>query len=512
MHPVSKTCSFISSSIQNEYPFIGAVGAGLVFGGWIGFFGAGATYILGKRVCHGCQFPRAIQNIQRKIFGHCIKDGGAKATLLKAVLETVPTQNFDKWNQFKLDRDFLRRIKPKEWASILDQIKGLDRTSLSMKVLDAFELGKWDHPIFKRPNWLLLAFYAYLEGLLEEKYLPKLILFDACCKETTPNYGVRTFQLIDQKGNIDPDAIAICKREMKGLFNNKCIQSVIETLCNLPPEMSQFFQIQQPIDSRSLLKKLSLLPFFPFLAEDASSNAFVLTVFPPEFVYEILKVRFGENAVRPNPVIGYFKKEMMSSAGKRVISLAFSDYVKLPEALHKFPVTPLVVYAHDANYHLFIDSANIHKPAWNEIGKEFAKKSETDIVRFIFDGDFPSYRHQIKQNPGPLVFFEETLTEHDELFWSSLIVAVLSQSKDLARDVGVFCCYLKEHSEEWNIKYGLSFDKLKNFLIKMKSRIPPPDPYQPHPKIEFHVIRMLAKEMGLSKEFKLWPRFPKLEF
>lgn len=513
MYPVSRVGNYVSSSIRNEYILIGAVGGGFAFGGWVGAVGAGATYFLGKTVCRSCQFPRAIQNIQTRLIGPSIEQVAyaKKDSLLKAVLKTDRIQNFASWSTLRTERDFLRRIPLGEWNSLLDKIRGLDREFLSLEVIDAFQLGKWNHPIFKHPEWPVLAFYVYLEGLLEEKYLPKLILFDACFRETSPTYGVRTFQLIDRKGDVNAEAFEIIQRGMKGYFSEQCVKALVEKLRGLPPEVSQFFQIQQPKESSDTFDVLTNTRFHPFLSEDTSGKNYIQTVLPPEFVHEILKVRFGQTTRSPNTVLGFFQKEKMSLVDRRVVALSLRDHVKLPPTLHSFRSTPLGYYQHDAIYHLFVDSANIHRPAWIEIAKFFKEEGEPGMAACIFDGDFPPYRSTIKAKPDAERFLGKSL-EKDELFWGTLVDVALTRCQDTPdKAVDLFWDYLTLHSEEWNQNYGLSMDGLHQFLRNMSERVGPPDEHCLSLREPQHIMRLLAKKAGLQKEYKLWEGFPSFE-
>ncbi len=447
---------------------------------------------------------------------HPASESAPNATLekelsLQAVLQKDPVDCFAVWRNLRKEREFLRRIPLGEWNNFIEKIGKLDRDSLSLEAIDAFQLGKWEHPIFKHPEWPLLAFYAYLEGLLEEKYLPKLILFDACCAEASADYGVRTFQLIDRKGNIDHTALKIIQEGMKESSSEQCIQDLVEKLRKSPPEMSQFFQIQQRKEASETFYNLTRTGFHPFLYEDDNEN-YIQTVLPPEFVHEILQARFGETTRMPNPVLGYFKKEKMSLVDRRVVSLSLRDHIKLPQQLHDFSSTPLGYYQHDAIYHLFVDSANMHRAAWIEIAKLFKDAEESDIAERIFDGDFPPYRSAIHVTPQAESLCGKRLEKNDELFWGSLIAgALINFRDDPEKAVDLFWNYLETHSLEWNQNYGLSIESLRQFLLEMSVRIMPPNKLGLSLRDGDHILRLLAKKAGLQKEFKLWEGFPSFE-
>jgi hypothetical protein len=131
------------------------------------------------------------------------------------------------------------------WDKLLTKIKQLDSSPVTPESIKAFQKGEWNHPIFKIPQWSLLAFVAYLNGLLEERYVPKLLLFHACQQETCRDCEVSTFQIFDNLGNLHEDSLKTFQKGLKGYFTAQCISKIVERLRQLPPESSQFFEIQQ---------------------------------------------------------------------------------------------------------------------------------------------------------------------------------------------------------------------------------------------------------------------------
>ncbi len=497
--------------IRKKYVFVGSIGIGFAVGGLGGALGVGAAYLAGKKICQTCDCSRAIQNIYSRLFGKTQH----LDELLSAVLKTNPVDNFATYHKLRKKRDFLRRSQLEEWNGLLNKIGTLNRSPLSIAAIEAFRLGKWDHPIFKHQDWPVLVFYAYLEGLLEEKYLHKLVPFDACCRETHPNHPVRTFQLIDRERNVNPEALAVLQRGMEGYFSKQCIKAIVEKLRALPPETSQFFEIHQSKEASDTFHYLTYTDFHPFLCQDAFGKNYIQTVLPPEFVYEILKVRFGKNARRPNPVLGYHKIEKMSLVDQRVVALSLGDYIKLPKQLHDFTSTPLGYYQHDAIYHLFVDSANKHRAAWIEIAQLFKIKKEETIVEHLFDGDFPPYSRSIRANPQlePLSLCRKPLEKDDEKFWGMFIMIVARWHKTMSPDsaVDLFCEYLQVHSEKWSRDYGLSINSLRQFALGVSKRIKAPNKNGHCLSEPEHLMRLLGKKLGLEKEFQLWPGFPSYE-
>lgn len=462
----------------------------------------------------------------------CILKGGLSASLsnkikspeeiaaLKAVLAKNPMERLRGYEEVK-KKDMLRRIPKEEWERLLAMITALNRDFLTLEALDGFRLGRWDHAIFKTTDWHLLAFYAYLEGLIEESHFSKLILYYSCCAEASVPHGVRTFQLINNDETVNDVALAALKSEMKEYFDDECIKELVGKVRALPPEESQFFQIQRRINDstisqnhpNALFYDFNRIRFRLFSSTEALENetVYTQTVLPLDLWHEILKTKFQSNARKPNPVLGFHKIEKMSDKDQRVVSLALGEQVKLPNTIDHIGATPLGHYFHDAIYHLFTDSSNMHRAVWIQIAKHFKENGLPKTAKKIFDGDFIAYRwnaHLTKDSPDK--FLGKKLEKNEELFWDSLIRFALRGTLKTSAEEQVelfFQCFDK-YAKEWEEMYGLSRQSLHSFLLGYKgigapSRI----------AIDFcsvkHVIYLFAQKLGLQDVFGLWEEYPK---
>jgi hypothetical protein len=162
--------------------------------------------------------------------------------------------------------------------------------------------------------------------------------------------------------------------------------------------------------------------------------------------------------------MGYFKKEKLSLLDQRVVSLALGRHIQLPKKLHHYNATPLQYYQHDATYHLFIDSANIHRGAWIELATHFKQLGNTQLAEFLFDGELIQYRNLIHEEP-------ETKQDH-EVFWNNLISVIYLRCDHIdeaTKIIAQFWHYYSNHLEKWAIDHRLTKEDLCSFLIEKKT-------------------------------------------
>jgi hypothetical protein len=117
MHPVNRVGNYLAPSFRNECLLIGAVGGGFAVGGWAGALGAGATYLIGKKICRHCPFPRAVQNIYSTFFGSSMTQ---TAPLQNGISGKVaPSPTIQKVND---DLYIARRIQDNDLTFILSRL------------------------------------------------------------------------------------------------------------------------------------------------------------------------------------------------------------------------------------------------------------------------------------------------------------------------------------------------------------------------------------------------------
>lgn len=379
----------------------------------------------------------------------------------------------------KFKTDFLRRIPKEEREAILKQIDLL-KEPLSQQELKAFINGEWSHSIFKQENWPLLALKAYLEGLLNETTVSKLFLYDRCVLESTELYPMRTYQIVENDQG--KSSWAAFKKFSVGLgqyYSVKEKETIVEKLMKMPLSTGQFFTVTRPslfdtyqkIDSDAKAKKLidvcSYLIYgqFPFLQIDQDCQL----VIPPELLNIIYEVKFGGNAIKTNPVIGYFKIEKLSNKDSRVVAIP-CRYVSQASMVHRHSCTPLTGYHHDAAYHCFLESGNVHRPAWIELA--FACKEIPKILPTLFDRECGLYTRPDTHFPNA----GRDLHHNDEKFYYSLSylygrIKRKFETSTAIQMLALMVQYISQNASEWQSKYHLNLQQLERLYQKEKRSV-----------------------------------------
>jgi len=176
-----------------------------------------------------------------------------------------------------------------------------------------------------------------------------------------------------------------------------------EILSKFSPEETQFFMTPvAPIlpkeEYRSRLSKgqvdvyNSLIQdrFTLLLNIDQPNGIIKQIVVPPRLYSALLEAKFGENAMRIDPILGYSSKEKLSDTEKRIQGIP-CPFVQMPKTVHHVIDTrdPLALFWHDQS-HLYIESANPHRPFWTELAQSFKDKDPALYV-ILLDRNFPLY-------------------------------------------------------------------------------------------------------------------------
>lgn len=298
-------------------------------------------------------------------------------------------------------RDFIKRISQDEW----DQVMAVERRRASDEEVEDLRWGRWDRPIFQEANWIYSAFDAYLENRLDQETMCTLFLYDACCKtrekEGTPLKSLQAHQLYDEHGRINKGVLHVLKEATKEYLSPEQFLQLIETFKSWPAHRTQFFAITRFDDP--LLRdiahpnELNWGLFVRRLGLCDGVERVQQMVVPPHLMYAIHKAKWGDNAMLPDPALGFSWKEKLSDTSKRVVSIP--SFFLLPERVHEMRADPLSIYHHDLVYHLAIESANPHRKIWADFAK-FLGKAEHGaswMVPIVLDREFINYIRNKKE-------------------------------------------------------------------------------------------------------------------
>ena len=361
--------------------------------------------------------------------------------------------------------NFLRRIPEEAWSAILRKIDELN-ISLSTEILESLSLGKWDHPIFDTADWIYIAFHAYLEGKWDIDTMCKLFLYDACQKQAQKDQKIaRTYQLINGQGKINRRALALLTRATDGYLS---AEELVQTFSQMAPEKSQFFALEDPQDA-----------LFDFITNPNTPGAphwTLLTVrirrvlwqivASPDFIYALHRAKFGENAIRPIPILGYSQTEKLSDPEARVV--AIPSMVALPEQVHNLSCNPLGMYHHDIVYHHALESANIHRPVWIQFAHFLKEKGQEWMFPIALDRELISYIRTPRENPPEnfwigldcqfLLFLVSPKPKTSDLSLLDRVILLTDSFTDLCTQ------FYREYGAQLEEQYGLTLSSLANTL------------------------------------------------
>lgn len=308
------------------------------------------------------------------------------------------------------ERNFFSRISRAQKRSLTTKLEKLKDQPLSEEALRAFSEGNWAHPIFKAPNWSLLAFRACAEGSLSEMDTSKLFLYEEASTMTD-------FQTHDLG---DPDSERAFLTSLKAFYSLEDFQK----LPKMKREDTQFFTFRFPLQKEEDAlaareqRAVDVINFgihglkFPIHAI-VHENDVEVFVIPPRLWMEVLKSKYGNKAVFPEPVLGYSDADRFHNTSKRIVGIPFS-FVSLPEKIHDFAFTKwLGLFFHDL-FHTIIESADEHRDAWNDIVQNV--KLDEKVLNEIDDRNFPLYaRPELHETTAG-----RKLEANSEKFWYSL--------------------------------------------------------------------------------------------
>lgn len=310
--------------------------------------------------------------------------------------QSLPTPNIKRWIVSMTGCDpldvtairktnYLRRIKDEEWQPFALRLEQNGRKATEDE-LKAFQQGDWEHPVFKNPNWDLSAFYAFLEGRLDESTMNKLFLYRECCEQIMSDGSkkeeLQTYQLYNTDGQLNETAKKKLQWETRKYLNQDQFETLLQEMKNLPPEKTQFFLINRTADGM-------LEQHFQFTSSHwllgvsrlwRDKNKWKATQFvvPPDVICLIHRARFKENGMNLVPHLGYSPIEKLSDPLNRPMSM--TSFFNLPNKLHGLKASGLSSENHDAIYHGGLESANQHRPLWSKYAKYLIEELNSKIL------------------------------------------------------------------------------------------------------------------------------------
>lgn len=361
----------------------------------------------------------------------------------------------------------VRRLESEEFLHCLSLAErtALDRemvTSQATLQEQAILLaGQWDHPLFKEATWPHKAFKAFLSGTLNKWDISRLFLYAESCKTV----GYQTHSLQESTSKV------FFKQSLHDFLNEQQWNSFLERIATENPKELQFFSVPfqgsfTDTTPKSILKAVVAEGWDVFTIQTPNNQGNFHLVIPPFLYYQLLKAKYGKEAMEPNPVFGISKGSDFQSLTHRPVAIP-SPFVSVKNGKEAdgFPATALTFYHHDL-FHLHEDSNNLHKGAWIELGLHcstfnLAKKDTIGVRTEFFDRPFPHYWRRVESMEGPLL-------SPSEKFWLGLGKTYRKLFTSYGEEAAVTTLmnslnYINFYRTSWKENYDIDFESLDAF-------------------------------------------------
>lgn len=375
--------------------------------------------------------------------------------------------------------EFFRRVPQDELIPLFMKILNRDQ--------ECSKLSKGCQAGMDNEHEVLEAFHDFIQGNIHVMQLSTILLAHDCqriCQEPKESF---TYQLLNHKGEIDEKAFDILVQGIADFFNALDLENFLSSLKNGDPKETQFFKIMPEdllLSEEEVKKKLeehnakteenkpvNLLAYYYHMQKNrtclsVSKDAKLeLLVLPPSLYWQLLKAKWQEQAMKPNPVLGLSKGVDFEHVDHRDVLIPCS-LLSSPTHADGFPISRLGFYHHDLIYHTTIDSANFDRAAWIDLARGFKERKRIKIWMSLVDREFPSYYNRNFQ----IAIFGREL-EKQEIFWSTLVYAHFRFFYD-KRNEKIFIPYalqhIASHETQWKNDYHIDFQGLKQFYEKQK--------------------------------------------
>jgi len=380
--------------------------------------------------------------------------------------------------------EFIRRVEPVEFKKQLNEIKS---QALAFGYLDAFRTHDFSHPIFKQAVCYLPILYHMILGDISLQNASLLLLYLDAIKSTGIQ-NIAVCRLGEDKSNMD-----ILKKGLMGgvvEFSDSELVVIEEQLQHLPVKDKTFFVIpvngfcmneaeiheraarqgDKLLNSEQLneLEIPTVLEFFyhclkfRLMLIDDNDGALSQIILPPNLYHHLLQVKFGDKAIRPNPVLGLSKPEDFQDPSKRDVLIPIA-FIETPKYADNFRADSF--YHHDLIYHCFIESANPSRAAWVELAMEAKKEGHDDVWNFLLDRETPFYYLKDAQ----IDVAGDILTDQ-QAFWFSMGYVGARMNIDYRNFhkgsgdyfISMLVKYINTNQDSWESKYGIKVQSVEH--------------------------------------------------
>lgn len=279
--------------------------------------------------------------------------------------------------------DYIRRIPPNEWIPLAKRLSAA--SSCTEEELEVVTKGDWNNRFFTaNPEWPVSVLKTYFEKRLSRYQVAKLHLFS--CVQNDKSLEVH--QLISShNGSLNPTAKKYLSRVFKEIIDEKNkrpttsqIDELFNKIMTIAPEDTQFFVTYRKVET----------PLFRYYDIEQASSICQITV-PPQFQTSILKAIFGDNIMKPRPVLGYSLMVDFADPNFRDVMIPTPSLTSVPTIIHGSKTkNPISFYSHDGS-HLVVESSFLLRDEFIELAAQMEAAGLPKATNEVLDRSLFTY-------------------------------------------------------------------------------------------------------------------------
>ncbi len=252
-------------------------------------------------------------------------------------------------------QEIVCRLSEEESKKLTSSLSALPKKeeSIAQLVQILQQAPTYQEAFFASPNWPLYALIALERGLIDEYQFGTLQLYWSIGQYHGSYTDMQIHPLFMPDGTNNPIAVSLIKSTSNTFLSNELIEKFLKEMKKLPPSEQQFFivpDIQKTVDKTTISQAIQELGINVF-----SRVGNDMRMIPSlGMMQTFLKVKFGNQAVKINPVLGLSSIEQMKQVAHRDMALAFPG-VTLPEEADSYPA-PWYDFTYHDFYHAIIVS------------------------------------------------------------------------------------------------------------------------------------------------------------
>lgn len=297
-------------------------------------------------------------------------------------------------------QEMVRRLSDKERTTLhakMDTLVG--QQDKIGQLCSAVVRGDWNDPIFKSVDYPYYALEAFQQGWIDDSQFSTIQLFWSIGQYHNGYDQVQVYSLFLDNESPNPEALVLIRQSFRpkdtiDSLTDTQLRAFLDEMKKLPLSEQYFFvvpDLQKVSKRETISQRIHSSPFNVFNRLEGDLRMI------PSFgmMQEILKTKYGKEAVRINPVLGLSTLDDFRDASKRDMALCFPG-VLLPEEADHF-LAPFYDFTYHDFFHSMICSsmpfkyrqmmitvAGIAHNIWNEKAKYPDFEGVADTINSVY--------------------------------------------------------------------------------------------------------------------------------